>query len=371
MVKARNTFIRMFLFLWVSCAPGQTPSRTSSDEMVFRNAQTAMEHGDVAAAVRIYRLALASAPRSASLHAGLSSALAAEGNLHDALDEQDIAVILKPSDPAMHRALASLLYKTGDLVRARGELEPLVGANPQDLASALLLGDVDVKLGRNEDVLRILAPLEPTHQNSIELEYMMAFAMIQTGNLKEGAPRMEKVAGIRKSADSWMVAGIARFEANQFHPAQADAEQALRLDNNVHGGSTLLGKTLYILGQHEAAVRPLQTALREDPSDFDANLYLATIRIEQKDYGTAEALLNLALQLRPGFPLARLDRAKLLGMMGRVAEAVPILEDLVKGKPDWQEAHWEMANDYFKIDRAADGRRERAVVERLRTESTP
>jgi tetratricopeptide (TPR) repeat protein len=369
-VLKRRAILLILGFLSASGVPAQAPPAASSADALEHRAQASFQHGDLDAAVRDYRLALVSAPRSASLHSGLSAALAAQGKLNDALDEQGIALRLKPADPAMHRALAALLYRTGDFTRARSELDPLVGANPQDLASAVLLSDVDIKLGRSTDALRVLVPLEPAHRGNVELEYALAFAMIQTGNIAEGAPRMEKVATLRKSAGAWMVAGIARFDQSQFHPAQADAEQVLRLDGNVRGGSTLLGKTLYVLGQHEAAVAPLQSALRMDPTDFEANLYLATIRIEQKDYRTAESLLDLALQLRPGFPLALLDKAKLLGATGRVAEAVPILEDLVKGKPDWEEAHWELANDYFKLDRAADGRRERAIVEQLRGAST-
>jgi tetratricopeptide (TPR) repeat protein len=364
--KALAIFWLVLASLSLSAVRAQGPPPSPSVEALEHSAQAALQHGNAETAIRDYRLALAKAPRSASLHSGLGAALAVQGKLNDALDEQRVAVGLSPSDPAMHRTLGTLLYRAGDLAEARAELEPIIAANQKDLASALVLGDVYIKLGRSADAVRILSPLETAHQNSLELEYSLSFAMIQAGNIAEGAPRMEKVAVARKSADTWMVAGIARFENRQFGPARDDAQQALKLDAKVRGGSTLLGKSLYVLGQRDAAVAPLQSALRADPEDFDANLYLATIRLEQRDYHTAEALLDLALQIRPGFPLARLDRAKLLGLTGRVTEAVPILEDLVKGKPDWEEAHWELANDYFELNRDEDGRRQRAIVKQLR-----
>lgn len=364
-LQAHTLLLSIALSLQAWCALPQGAPAASSPDVLEHSARTALERGDFAAAVRDFRLALISSPRSASLHAGLGTALAGQGMLNEAIDEQTRALRLKPADPAMHRALASLLYRAGNYARARSELQPLVAANPQDLASAMLLGYVDIKLDRSAESLSILAPLETAHRDNLDLIYALAFAMIQTGNIADGAPRMERVAGIRKSADAWMVAGIARFDHKQFRTAQADAEEALHLDSKIRGGSTLLGKSLYVLGQHEAAVPPLRAALRADPADFEANLYLATVRLEQKDYRTAESLLDLALQLRPGYPLARLDRAKIFALTGRTKDALPILEGLIDGKPDWKEAHWELANDYFKLDRAAEGRRERAIVEQL------
>jgi Tfp pilus assembly protein PilF len=49
--------------------------------------------------------------------------------------------------------------------------------------------------------------------------------------------------------------------------------------------------------------------------------------------------------------------------------AVADLEEAVKIKPDWLEAHVQLAALYFQIRRPADGARERQIVDRLSEEA--
>ena len=68
-----------------------------------------------------------------------------------------------------------------------------------------------------------------------------------------------------------------RFERHQFHEAQADAEEAIKINPNYLGAQTLKGKCLYAAGNRYAAVEAFQAALRREPTDFDANLYLGVL----------------------------------------------------------------------------------------------
>ena len=108
-----------------------------------------------------------------------------------------------------------------------------------------------------------------------------------------------------------------------------------------------------------------QLALRNDPRDFTANLYLGIMALKGRDFEAARALLELALQLRPDFPLARLEMAKLNSMTGKEEEAVKTLEDLAKRTPDWPDPHVQLSTLYYKLHRPEDGQREREIVQRL------
>jgi hypothetical protein len=54
--------------------------------------------------------------------------------------------------------------------------------------------------------------------------------------------------------------------------------------------------------------------------------------------------------------------------MGRAGEARVLLEDVVKEYPDFVEARVLLASVYYRLNRKADGDRERAIVEKLNRE---
>jgi tetratricopeptide (TPR) repeat protein len=119
------------------------------------------------------------------------------------------------------------------------------------------------------------------------------------------------------------------------------------------------------MGDSDASVPAFQAALRADPKDATANLYLGVIRLKQRDFESARPLLELALELRPGHPLTRLELAKLNGMTGKYAEAAATLEELEKSDPNWLDPHIELAAIYYKLHRPEDGQRERTIVQQI------
>lgn len=117
----------------------------------------------------------------------------------------------------------------------------------------------------------------------------------------------------------------------------------------------------------KAATAAFKTALRLNPRDLDANLDLGTIRLQEKDFTSARALLELALELQPKVPLGRLEMAKLDQATGKYTDAVEVLEALVKDEPNWSDAHWYLATAYFELNCPEDGRRQRVIAEELKT----
>ena len=82
--------------------------------------------------------------------------------------------------------LAMALYRKGDLKHAALELEAIHTAHPADLSAAILLAYTYNKLGRAAEAASLLGPLEAGHENNLELQYALAFALIQSGKQAEG-----------------------------------------------------------------------------------------------------------------------------------------------------------------------------------------
>jgi tetratricopeptide (TPR) repeat protein len=124
----------------------------------------------------------------------------------------------------------------------------------------------------------------------------------------------------------------------------------------------------YAMGDAEKAVQGYEAGLKANPMDFTANLDLGNILLDKGDLAGAKPLLELAFQLQPGFPRARLEMAKVKEMSGEFAEAATMLESLVSAEPNWLAPHWELSSVYLKLNRLEDGKREREIVKKLQVE---
>lgn len=364
----------LFLLLAPAClaAAGQTPSGAPAPdaEGLMRAGIAAQQHGDSRTAIEDFRKALAIRPELAEAHAGLGAALAAAGQFDAAIEEDTRALALAPDKTAVRMSLLMNLgmayYKKGDAAHAREQFEAIHAALPRDVAAAVMLGYVYIKLDKEADAVELLMPLESGQESNMELEYVLAFSLIQTGNVKDGVPRMEKVARATHSASAWVIAGSTHLHRSEMPEAHIDLDEAMKLNPRIPGLATMAGQARYAMSDLDEAAHAFQIALREDPRDFDANLELGAIRLKERDIANARPLLELALELRPSFPLARLEMAKLDELTGKYAEAAVALEALVKAEPNWIDAHWELAAAYIQLNRPEDGQRERRIVQQLR-----
>ena len=153
--------------------------------------------------------------------------------------------------------------------------------------------------------------------------------------------------------------------AGSFKEARSDLDAAIDLNGSFPGLYTAAGQARDAQGDTDAALPAFEAALKADPKDFTANLYLGTMRLKQRDLDSARPMLELALQLQPASPMARLQMAKLNGMTGKFAEAAATLEELEKADPNWLDPHIELAAIYYKLHRPDDGQRERDIVQQL------
>jgi tetratricopeptide (TPR) repeat protein len=344
-------------------ASGQAPT-VNVDELLSSGIAAQQRH-DYATAIADYRKLLAAQPGMAEARANLGAALADAGQYDAAIEEDTHALATAPDKIAVRQNLALAYYKKGDMEHAREQFEMVHAARPLDISAAVLLGYVYIKEGKEAESIALLTPLETGHENNMDLEFVLASGMIQSGKIAEGLPRMEKVARATHSADAYVIAGSTRLQRREFHEARADLDAAVTLDPSIPGLETMAGQARDALGDTEAALPAFQAALRENPRDFTANLYLGTMRMKQRDFASARPMLELAVELQPASAQARLELAKLNGMTGNYAEAAKMLEGLEKGDPNWLDPHVELATLYYKLHRPEDGQRERAIVDQI------
>lgn len=357
----------LLLALAVQSASAQAgkPATLSEADDYLRKGISAQQQNDLNGAIDYYRKALAIDPKLVEARANLGAALSAAGQFDAAIEEDQKALASAPDKTAVRMNMGLAYYKKGEMEGAHTAFAAVHAARPQDVAAAVLLGYTDIKLNKSNEAAAMLTPLEAGHESNMDLEYVLAYALIDSGEENAGLPRMEKVAKATSSADAYFIAGTARLHRREFHEARIDLDAAIELHGDFPGLYTMAGQARDALGDTEGAQPAFEQALKEDPRDFTANLYLGTMRLNQRDLEKARPMLELALQLQPTSPQARLQMAKLNGMTGKYAEAAATLEELEKADPNWLDPHIELAPIYYKLHRPDDGQRERDIVQQL------
>ena len=342
-------------------------AQIAGPDQLLQRAISEQQRGDYAAAIRDYQQLLELRPDDVEARVNLGAALVHAGQFDAAIEQYQLALRQMPAadQKPVRLDLALAYYKKGDFHSALPQFEAVHTADPRDGRTAVLLADTEIKLGKYTDALEMLAPLEAANEQNPDFEYVLGLAMIRVGKLREGVARLEKAASATHSGDAWLLAGSALMQLNEFVQARRDLDAALKLDPELPGIYTLAGMARDQTGDVEAAEVAFREALKRNPGDFQANLYLGTILYKRRDLSEARPYLEKALQLGPSSPLARYEMAMWKSASGDYQGAANDLAQLENDEPDWLDPHVELASLYYKLHRPQDGARERQIVQRL------
>ncbi len=337
-------------------------------EEVLKGAITEQQQGDYQAAIRDYRKVLELRPEMMEAKVNLGAALSHAGQYDEAIAMYESAL---PSLSFKNPVLINLglaYYKKGDFAHARTQFEAVHRLEPNNGRVVILLADTDLRLNKSDEVVALMGPLDPANATDPDFQFIFGSALISTGHRRDGAARVEQIARAGNRADAFLLAGATFLQLNEFEKARNDLEAALRLDSTLPNIYTLVGTARDKTGDPKAAEPAFREALKLNPDNFDANLYLGAILYKRRELAEAKTYLDRALKLDPANPLARFESAMLKSTTGENEVAAQELEKLVKENPDWLDPHVQLATLYYKLHRPEDGARERQIVDRLTAE---
>ena len=337
--------------------------------------------GDMPAAEEHFREAVRAAPAFIEAWINLAATLGMEAKFSDAQQAVDSALKLDannaealrlrqdlglPTQPELNPALD--YYRRGDYDSAHQQLEALHKLQPQDTRIAILLGDTDLHLNKLSDAISLLEPMAEANASNMDFEYVYGSALVAAGRTTEGAKHLEKVGQVNHSAEAYRVAGEALLSSDDFEAARRDLESAVRINPQLPRIYTLVGIARDKMGDTVNAESAFRHALKTDPDDFQANLYLGAILYGRRALEESRPYLDRALKLKPTDPMARYESGMLKSTSGEYETAIQELEPLTKSDPEWLEPHIALSTLYYKTHRPEDGSRERQVVDRLTAE---
>ncbi|HUB80017.1 MAG TPA: tetratricopeptide repeat protein [Bryobacteraceae bacterium] len=335
-------------------------------DALLQHAIALHQSGDLDGAIRAYRDYLAVEPDSVQARSNLGAALARAGRYDEAITEYDIGLQKSPDNPALLLNLGLAYYKTGRHAEAAARFERAMSLSPQfNDQVTLLLAVCYNNLGRYKDAVALLAPLEKDKGGDAGFDYVYGTALIGAGDEAAATAVMNRILAHGDSPEVFLLRGSLELAAHDRVRARADLEKAIALNPKLAGAHARLGELLLALGDGEKARAAFAQELALDPDEFTSNLNLGVLSKEDQAYVEARRYLERALKVRPNDPGVRYQLANVDLATGNLDPAREALEALVKESPQFAEAHATLATVYYRMNRSADGDRERALSEKL------
>jgi tetratricopeptide (TPR) repeat protein len=350
--------------LLASALLAQQPPAGNPDALL-QHAIALHQSGDLDGAIRAYRDYLAIAPDSLQARSNLGAALARADRYDEAIAEYNVGLEKSPDNPALLMNLGLAYYKTGRHAEAAARFERAIALSPQFQEQVtLLLAACYNNLARYKEAVALLAPLEKEKAGDPGFDYLYGTALI--GDNQEGsAAVINRILSHGDSAEAYLLRGTLELTGHDRDHALADLEKAVALNPRLPGAHARLGELRLTLGDSEHARAAFAQELALDPDEFTSNLNMGAIAKEDQAYVEARRYLERALKTRPNDPGVRYQLANVDLATANLEPARLALEALVKESPEFAEAHASLATVYYRLNRSADGDRERATSEKL------
>jgi len=340
-------------------------------ERAFARATQLHESGDIEGAIRGYQAILGAHPDRADVRSNLGAAYSALGRYEEAIDQYKRALVIDPANFAIRFNLAMAYYKAAWFAEAATELERFISAappSPQTTNARLVLADCQIRLGEYKKVIQLLSPLADVDSSNRTIAYLLGSALISDGQLDKGQEIIDRVFRNDDSAEAHLLIGSILLLADDKQNALKEVQRALELNPKLPSVHAWYGRVLMRLGDTEKAKAAFKIELASNANDFDSNLYLGILLRQDKQVDEALYHLRRAVQLRPREQYARYHLAAVYAMAGHPADALPLLEGVVKEFGDFVEARVLLASVYYRLNRKEDGDRQKALIQKSNAE---
>jgi tetratricopeptide (TPR) repeat protein len=350
-------------------ALAQPAQDTRSSRQILERASELHQAGDLAGAVREYQAFLKRHPDIADVRSNLGAAYVRLGQHEQAIEQYRRALALGNATDAVtvRFNLALAYYKTTRLDEAAAELARVLKARPDQQNALMLLATCQLSAGEYKKVIDLLSPYEPRLGGDRAFAYLLGTALLKSGELERGQALVDVILREGDSAEARFMLGTAQLQRGDAVAAVAEFERALRLNPQLPLANALLGRSLSEMSRPDEAAEAYRRELKLNPNDFESNLHLGIhLQKAEQDYAGALAHYQRALRVRPGSPEARYQIGLVYLMTDRPAEALKMIEGVVKDVPDFLEGHATLTRLYYRLGRREDAERHRALADELR-----
>lgn len=206
-------------------------------------------------------------------------------------------------------------FKLGDYEKAIQKLNHALIIEPENVDAKKLLLEIYIHQDETEQALNIIGELLENDTEDIELLYLKANCLNDSGELDEALNLYNSV--ISKKADFYLAYGARG--------------------------------TVYLkLGQNDKAIRDLDYSLKHEKKNAILLSQRALIHIENQNFKLALSDLNMALRIDKDLKEARLNRAFIYRVLGEESKALNEIEKIDDGLQLDSESNHQKGIIYYK-----------------------
>jgi len=273
----------------------------------------------------------------------------AENNnrLDEALEAYQKALLCDGQSEYIRRKLAILYYKMDRLQDAADLLEQMIDDNDQDKENKILLAKIYAGMGHNDKAVAIYKDLLETKEDQDTL-LMLGPLYAQNKEYDKAAQVLHRL--IKLEGDSYLAYySLARLyvELKQYDKAGESYEKALEL-NWFESLAYEVAEFYEKHQEYDKAVRIYKRIINEGETGDLAKTRLVNIYLTMGENDKALALLRELRTILPESHNVDMTISRILLSQEKYAEAIMILEDVLKTNPELTVVHYLLAMAYYK-----------------------
>jgi tetratricopeptide (TPR) repeat protein len=306
--------------------------------------------GQLEKAVKCYKQALAIKPDYAEAHYNLGVTLYELGQLEVAVKRYEQALAIKPDYAEAHSNLGLTLQALGQLEASVKHFEQALAIKPDYAEAHYNLGITLKELGQLEAAVKRYEEVLAIKPDYVEAHYNLGNTLQELGQLEAAVKRYEQALAIKPDyAEAHSNLGNTLKELDQLDAAVTSYEQALIIKPDYAEAHSNLGITLQELGQLEKAVTSYEQALIIKPDYAEAHSNLGITLQELGQLEKAVKCYEQALAIKPEYAEAHSNLGLTLQELGQLDAAIKSYEQALAIKPDYAEAHSNFGNTLQKL----------------------
>jgi cellulose synthase operon protein C len=259
--------------------------------------------------------------------------------------------VTKPEQAPPKLAAAVAALKQKDTNKARTLVREFLKEQPNSAYGYEVLGITELVSGQWKDAETALLgslKLDPSRQSA---RLLLGQLYLQTNEPAKAEPQLREA--IRLSPNTAAPRGLlAEVLLRLGRPREAltEARESLRLSNGPDvGAQFLIASSLNELGRSGEAELQLNEVLKAQPDYPEALLLQGLVKLELFKLDEAEALLKRVTDKDPTSQWGRLGLGVLRRLKAQNAQSRTELEKLVKDKPDWSLAQFELGRTLLSL----------------------
>jgi Flp pilus assembly protein TadD len=214
--------------------------------------------------------------------------------------------------------------------------------------------------GNFAEAARVLSQVLSRTPDDPDANYYLGITYFREGRPKEARPFLERATRLSPSnASAWKALGLILLGADDHRGASVSLARACDLDGNDEESCYLLGRSLFVLGKYEEALKPFEKALRAAPPANQAAAHRAAAlnlvelgMMQDAERHFRDAIRFYGTGSPPPDP--RLDYGAFLTRQGRARDALEMLQQCVAAFPGSPRSQTELGRAFLELDRPAE-----------------